>query len=253
MPSSLLVLVKDQASIGTAKAKGVRSTAQHFPLVPLCQDLHAFCFVHQVLDVDGLRQEAPVHHQQGVDGLVHASGAQGVARHGLGGAHEGLVALGLEDPLHGAQLLDVPDGRGGAVGVHVVHLLFAANLVCHIQGNLHASLASHAGGGHHIVAVGVGAIAGKLRIDPGAPLLGMLELLQDQHTAAACNDEAIAVLVEGTRGLGRLVVALGGQSAHAVKHGSELPALVLPCAGHGHVRLVHLDLLHGHTDAVGAR
>ena len=34
----------------------------------------------QVLDVDGLRQEAPVHHQQGVDGLVHASGAQGVAR-----------------------------------------------------------------------------------------------------------------------------------------------------------------------------
>ena len=33
----------------------------------------------------------------------------------------------------------------------------------------------------------------------------------------ACNDEAIAVLVEGTRGLGRLVVALGGQSAHAVK------------------------------------
>lgn len=55
-------------------------TNEHYPWFPLYPCWLVSLTRRQVLDVDGLRQEAPVHHQQGVDGLVHASGAQGVAR-----------------------------------------------------------------------------------------------------------------------------------------------------------------------------
>mmetsp|Transcript_111172 Transcript_111172/g.354165 ORF Transcript_111172/g.354165 Transcript_111172/m.354165 type:complete len:435 (-) Transcript_111172:475-1779(-) len=250
---SLRVLVEDQASVGASEAEGVGHHAMHLALVPLGEDLHALGLVHQVLDVGGLREKLLVHHKQRVDGLVHAGGAQGMAGERLGGADEGHVAELCEDALHGTQLLHIANRSGGSVRVDIVDLLLAAELFGHGQRQLHAALAAEAGRGDDVIAVRIGRVAHQLSVDPRTAGLGVLKLLEDDHAAAAGDDEAITILVEGPGGLLGGVVALRRQCAHAVEHRGELPALVLPCTGHGHVDLAELDLLHAHTDAMRAR
>mmetsp|Transcript_55022 Transcript_55022/g.128705 ORF Transcript_55022/g.128705 Transcript_55022/m.128705 type:complete len:291 (+) Transcript_55022:602-1474(+) len=81
----------------------------------------------------------------------------------------------------------------------------------------------------------------------------MFQLLQNEHAAATCNHKTIAVLVEGSRGLGWCVVALCGECTHAIEHGCELPALILACPHNCHVCLVQQDLLRANTNAVRTR
>mmetsp|Transcript_97784 Transcript_97784/g.237813 ORF Transcript_97784/g.237813 Transcript_97784/m.237813 type:complete len:334 (-) Transcript_97784:683-1684(-) len=252
MPPLRAPLVEHQARVRAAKAERIRHHALDRADVLLLEDLEAFPLLDEVVDVGGLGQEAAVGHEHGVDGLVHARGAQRVAGEGLCRAHKGVVTLLAEDALHGRELLHVPHGRGRAVRVDVLHGPLAADAVGHLQGQLHAALAAHARGCHHVVAVSVGRVSHELGVDAGAAGLGVLELLKHKHATTTSNDEAVAVLVEGARGFRGIVIALGGERAHAVEHGGELPALVLAGADHGHVSLVQLDLLHADADAVGA-
>ena len=58
-----------------------------------------------------------------------------------------------------------------------------------------------------MVCVGRHAVPDDFRIDGRAATLRVLELLEDDHTRALADDEAVAVLVEGPAGARRLVVA----------------------------------------------
>jgi len=57
--------------------------------------------------------------------LVHSGSPQRMSRKGFRGSDEGHVAVLVEHVLDRAQLLDVPHGGGGAMGVDVVDLLVA--------------------------------------------------------------------------------------------------------------------------------
>ena len=138
------------------------------------------------------------------------------------------------------------------MGVDVLDRLLAAVLVGVVDGELHAALAAEAAGGDHVVAVGVGAVSDELGVDLGPPGLGVLELFQDDDAAAAGDDEAVAVLVERAGGVEGIVIAGGGEGAHAVEHGGEAPVLGLSGAAEGDVGLAELDLLEAGADAVGA-
>ena len=71
-------------------------------------------------------------------------GAQHVAGHGLGGADGQLVGVVTEHSLDGGRLAGVVQGGGGAVGVHIVHLLRGDARVA--QGLLDAGRRPGAGG-----------------------------------------------------------------------------------------------------------
>src|SRR5690606_25264375 len=137
--------------------------------------------------------------------------------------------------------------RGGAVRVDVVDRPPRGG-----HGLQHAARGTFTGGGHHVVAVGGGAVAGEFRVDGGAARQGMVERLDHQHTAAAGDDEAVALRVIGARGLVRRGVVLGGERAHGVEHAAQRPVLVLSATGEDEVLLAELDLLHGVADAVRA-
>ena len=82
---------------------------------------------------------------------------------------------------------------------------------------LHAADSAFARGGHHVVAVGRGAVAYQLGVDFCAPCQGVVQLLQHQHATTAGDDEAIAVGIVGPgRALGGIVV-LGRQGAHGIE------------------------------------
>mmetsp|Transcript_28995 Transcript_28995/g.85771 ORF Transcript_28995/g.85771 Transcript_28995/m.85771 type:complete len:439 (+) Transcript_28995:715-2031(+) len=175
---------------------------------------------------------------------------------GLGGTNVGLVPLLGEDGLDGAQLLNVPHGGGSPVGVDVLDLSLAPVLVGVGHGELHAVLPAHPGRRDHVVPVGVGGVPDQLGVDLGPAGLGVLELLEDDHAAAARNDEAVPVLIERPAGLLGGVVVPRRQRAHAVEHGREAPPLGLARPAEGEVGLAQLDLLHPGPDAVrpgGAR
>ena len=138
------------------------------------------------------------------------------------------------------------------MGVDVLDRLLAAVLVGVLDGKLHAALAADATGGDHVVAVGVGAVSDELGVDLGPPGLGVLELFKDDDAAASGDDEAVAVLVECAGGVEGIVIAGGGEGAHAVEHGGEAPVLGLSGAAEGDVGLAELDLLEAGADAVGA-
>src|SRR3546814_12985918 len=55
------------------------------------------------------------------------------------------------------------------------------------------------------------AVADQLGIDFGAARLGPLIFLEHDHARALAHDEAVAILVIGTRSLLGLVVEVGGQ------------------------------------------
>mmetsp|Transcript_15890 Transcript_15890/g.49917 ORF Transcript_15890/g.49917 Transcript_15890/m.49917 type:complete len:301 (+) Transcript_15890:118-1020(+) len=245
-------LVKHQTRVRAAETKGIRHHTVDRARVLLPEDLQAFALLDEVIDVGGLCEEAAVGHEQGVDGLVHTRSAQRVAREGLCRAHEGVEVLLREDSLYGSELLHVPHRRGRPVRVDVVDRLVAADSIRHGHGQLHAVLATHARGRHNVVAIRIGRVTDELGVDAGTTRLCVLEFLQNQHAAAPCNDKAVAVLVEGARGLRWVVVPLGRECPHAVKHSRELPTLILASTHKCHVGLVELDLLHASADAVGA-
>ncbi len=117
----------------------------------------------------------------------------------------------------------------------------------------HAACCTFAGRCHHVVAIGGRAIAGHFGVDLRAACLGVFQLLEYQHAAAASDDEAITgLVVRARRGFRRVVVA-GGQGAHGVEQAGQGPVLFFTTTGKHDVLLVQLDLFHGATDAVGRR
>eukprot|EP00962_Isochrysis_galbana_P011621 scaffold3269_cov108-Isochrysis_galbana.AAC.1 len=102
-----------------------------------------------------------------------------------------------------------PPGEPRAAGCWR-HLLLASNLVGHRHGQPHAGLPADARRRNHVVPIRVGRVAHQLAVDLGAPGLGMLQLLQHNHAAAARDDETVARHVEGARGRLGAVIVPGG-------------------------------------------
>ena len=76
------------------------------------------------------------------------------------------------------------------------------------------------GGGGYVVGVAGHAVTHHFAKDRGATGLGMLEGFKHQHTGTFADHKAIAFLVEGTAGGGRIIVAerqgLGaGEAGHS--------------------------------------
>jgi hypothetical protein len=76
----------------------------------------------ELLDMRALADEAVVHHQQRVDRLLHAGGAQRVAGERLGRRDRRALVGATEDLADGLDLLEVADRGRGAVRVDVVDL-----------------------------------------------------------------------------------------------------------------------------------
>ena len=76
------------------------------------------------------------------------------------------------------------------------------------QRHLHAAHGPFTRGLHHVVAVRGSAVAGEFGNDVGAARFGVFVFFEDEDTAAARDDEAVAVGVVGARGNfgGRVVV-----------------------------------------------
>mmetsp|Transcript_18512 Transcript_18512/g.59481 ORF Transcript_18512/g.59481 Transcript_18512/m.59481 type:complete len:228 (+) Transcript_18512:185-868(+) len=216
--SPSVVLVKDEACVGAAEAERVRHDALHRHLLAFPQYVHALRLGDELFDVGRLGEEAIAHHEQRVDRLVHAGGAQRVPRQRLRRADVRLVARLGEDGLDGVELLEIAHRRRGAVSVDIVDLLLAANLVCHLHRQPHAVLAADPRRRHHVVPVRVGRVPDQLAVYLGATRLGVLELFEHDDAAAACNDEAVARDVERARRRRGIVVVLGGERRHRVEH-----------------------------------
>ena len=103
-----------------------------------------------------------------------------------------------------------------------------------------------------MIGVGAHAVANNFGDDLRATLLGELQFFQDQDARAFADDEAVAVLVPGTAGVMRIVVARG-QRAHGGKsadaHGSDGG---FGAAGNHHVGVAVLDDARGIANGMRA-
>src|SRR5258706_15676009 len=103
----------------------------------------------------------------------------------------------------------MPEGVGGPMRMDVVDVLAVESRVA--PGLLHAAggtLAALLRRGH-VVGVAAHTVAGELGVDPGAPALGVLELLENHHACAFGQNEAVAILVPGSARRRGIVVARG--------------------------------------------
>src|ERR1044071_9941837 len=83
-----------------------------------------------------------------------------------------------------------------------------------------------------------------------APAPGVLELLEDEHAGPLADDEAVAILVEGTAGARRLVVARGQRPQLAEAADAHRTDGRLAAAGNHRVGVAALDDLVGVADGV---
>src|SRR5690606_9426599 len=142
----------------------------------------------------------------------------------------------------------VAQRRGGAVRVEVADLLRVHAGVLERRGHAAGRALAVLAGGGHVEGVGAGAEAGQLAVDAGAALLRVLVFLQHQDAGAVAEHETVAVLVPGTGGAGRLVVA-GRHRLHRAEAADRgRGAAVLGAAGDHHVGIAVLDHAHGHAD-----
>ena len=95
---------------------------------------------------------------------------------------------------------DVAERRAGAVGVDVLHVLGIDVGVA--QGELHGHGRAGAFGvrGGDVVCVGGVADAQEFGVDRGVAFLGVFEFFQNQGPGPFAQNEAVAILVEGTAG-----------------------------------------------------
>ena len=162
------------------------------------------------------------------------------------GRGEGRDAVGLiEDAADRLQLLRIADRRSGGMGVDVVDRRTDI-----LHGQLHAARRALARGLDHIGAVRGGGIADQLAVDLGAARLCPLQLLEHDNAAAAGDDEAVAIGIEGPRGfLGRIVISRR-QRRHRVEQHRQGPVQLLAAAGEDDVLLAELDQFCAVADAV---
>ena len=100
--------------------------------------------------------------------------------------------------------------------------------------------------------VGGRAVADDLAVDLGAAGLGVLQRFEDHHAGPFAQHEAVAVAVEGPRGLGGLVVA-GAQGGQQVEAGhAEGMDHGVRAAGEHHVGLAAADDLDRLADRLAA-
>lgn len=112
---------------------------------------------------------------------------------------EGAFFFG-ENGFDGAKFGGVADGGGGGVGVDVVDL-FGFH-VCGVHGEFHGAGEAFAVGfgGEDVEAVGGLRPASDFGVDFCVAFLGEFEFFDDEDTAAAGADEAVAFFVEGAGG-----------------------------------------------------
>ena len=108
-----------------------------------------------------------------------------------------------EDVLDGLRFQCVAEGSRGGVGVDVVD--FVGRDACDLEGGVHGAEAAFALGGHagHVEGIGGHAVADDLGENLCAACFGELELFDDEDARAFADDEAVAILVEGTAGVRR--------------------------------------------------
>ena len=108
-------------------------------------------------------------------------------------------------------------------------------------------------GQHEIVGVAVHGVAHHLAVDPRPAGPGVAEPLQHEEAAPFGHDDAVAVGVEGPRGLGR--VGVPGQRPLAMEAGEDAEGVdaLRDAAGQGQVALAQPQHLHALDDARVAR
>src|SRR6185436_2667477 len=108
------------------------------------------------------------------------------------------------------------DRGAGAVRVDVVD---AADRLAPeaLHRHAHATHSTLPRGGHHVEAVGGGAVARDLAVNLGAAASGALHLLEHEHAGAAGDHEAVAALVVSAARLLRRGIECGRHGAHGVE------------------------------------
>lgn len=171
-----------------------------------------------VVEVDGGGDDVVAHGVDAGDAFECAAGAEAMAVHALGAAHEqvafaalaGMIAEDFED---GVAFGLVAQGRAGAVAVDVVDLIGVQACVGH--GHAHAVAGADAAfvGSGDVIGIAAVAEANEFGVDGCAALLGVLFGFENEHRAAFAQDEAVAINIEGAAGFGGFVVA-AGESLH---------------------------------------
>src|SRR5690606_34152274 len=241
---SACVTLEDKRWVCATEAEGIRQNGVYLRVVDaLAHDGDTLELRIEFLDMGAFPYEAFLHHEEGVDRLLHASRAERVARKRLRGCDVRHVIA--EDLADGRDLARIAHFRRRAMRVDVVHLLLHRG-----ERLAHASHRTFARRSHHVVAVGSGAIADHLAVDLRTARLGVLQFLEHHHAGAAGDHEAVAVDVIGARGSRRAVVELGGHGTHGVEQVRHGPVKILMPAGEDDVLLAPLNQLVGIADAM---
>ena len=203
-----------------------------------------------VEDVDRRRRDLVLHRQHREHRLDAAGAAEQVAGHRLGRVDDQLLRVVAEGELDRVGLVHVAQRRRGAVRVEVLDLVGVDAGVA--QRGHHRALRAVDVRRGHVVGVGAHAEADQLGIDLRAAPLRVLVLLEHQHAGAFAEHEAVAVLVPGTRGGRRIVVARRQRARRGEAADAERRDRRFGAAGDHHVGVAVLDQPAGLADAVQA-
>src|SRR5271165_1308597 len=109
--------------------------------------------------------------------------------------------------LDGGRLNFVAQGRRSSVRVDIAHLVrFEARIAQGVAHHAEASIAVF-GRLRNVIGVGAHTIADYFGDDPGASVLCVFQLFQDEDSRALADYEPVAVLVPGTAGVMGMVVS----------------------------------------------
>ena len=152
------------------------------------------------VEVDGRGDDTVAQGEDGCNGLRRAGRAEHVPVHRLRRTDVALVGEIAERDLAGLGLGQVVELGAGAVGIDVDAVLrgVEAGLPDGYRDALGLGGSVRPGCGH-VVGVAGAAVAHHLGVDLRAARLGMLILLEDEHSGAVRHDEALPVGVEGER------------------------------------------------------
>ncbi len=194
-----------------------------------------------------------VQRQHGRHRLHTARATEQVTDHRLGRGDRDVVGVVAEDLAQRLQLGDVTRRRRGGVRVHMHDLrrvqVGAVEQV--LQGVRDApALRLRL---DDVVGVRGDALADRLRVDAGTALGGVLGGLQDEHTRALAEDEAVPVDVVGARGALGVLVVLRHRHHVAERGDGQRVDRRLRTAGDDHVGTTGADHLDGVADGLGTR